>query len=208
MLPISNPLYVRVNAKCDRRISLYGYVRGAPLRNKSRIHLPGCGDFVVNDVTLLPDPCPLSLTGEALACDCTGNYFDDCGFKGNFSTLFRREIEAILPEFELKDIPHNHELYRTYYQLLGPPTGGDVFWGGGYQPKTTQFKSQKGIFIGKRLTVVVNRKDYLCCMETSEVDSRAQLQDRRSPDVHRFMTNLLVYTMKYGGNTDRSEYKR
>ena len=45
-------------------------------------------------------------------------------------------------------------------------------------------------------------------METSEVDSRARLQDRRSPDVHRFMTNLLVYAMKYGGNTDRSEYKR
>lgn len=64
---ISNPEDVRVNAKCDRRASLYGYVRGAHLRNKSRIHLPGCGDFVVNDVTLLPDPCPLSTSGEELA---------------------------------------------------------------------------------------------------------------------------------------------
>ena len=135
-------------------------------------------------------------------------FFDDCGFNGNFTSLFRRELQSVLPEFQLENIPHDHELYRTYYKLSEPPTGGDVFWGGGYQPKPTQFKFQKGIFIGKRLTVVVNRKDYLCCMETSEVDSRAQLQDRRSPDVHRFMTNLLVYTMKYGGNTDRSEYKR
>ena len=64
---ISNPEDVRVNAKCDRRVSLYGYVRGAHLRNKSRIHLPGAGDFVVNDVTLLPDPCPLSAAGDDLA---------------------------------------------------------------------------------------------------------------------------------------------
>ena len=64
---ISNPEDVRVNGKCDRRVSLYGYVRGAHLRNKSRIHLPGAGDFVVNDVTLLPDPCPLSAAGDDLA---------------------------------------------------------------------------------------------------------------------------------------------
>ena len=48
----------------------------------------------------------------------------------------------------------------------------------------------------------------MCAMETAEVDSRATLRDRRSPDLHRFMTNLLVYAMKYGGNTDRSNYDR
>tara|TARA_B100001123_G_scaffold386700_1_gene461371 strand:+ start:177 stop:1892 length:1716 start_codon:yes stop_codon:yes gene_type:complete len=135
-------------------------------------------------------------------------FFDDCGFNGNFASRFRRELQSVLPEFQLANIPHDHKLYKVYYQLAEPPTGGDVFWNSGYKPKPTQFKFQKGIFIGNRLAVVFNRKDYLCCMETSEVDSRARLQDRRSPDVHRFMTNLLVYAMKYGGNTDRSEYKR
>ena len=135
-------------------------------------------------------------------------FFDDCGFNGNFASRFRRELQSVLPEFQLANIPHDHKLYKVYYQLAEPPTGGDVFWNSGYKPKQTQFKFQKGIFIGNRLAVVFNRKDYLCCMETSEVDSRARLQDRRSPDVHRFMTNLLVYAMKYGGNTDRSEYKR
>ena len=135
-------------------------------------------------------------------------FFDDCGFNGNFASRFRRELQAVLPEFQLANIPHDHKLYTVYYKLTEPPTGGDVFWNSGYKPKPTQFKFQKGIFIGTRLAVVFNRKDYLCCMETSEVDSRARLQDRRSPDVHRFMTNLLVYAMKYGGNTDRSEYKR
>merc|ERR1712226_1591160 len=64
---ISNPEDVRVNAKCDRKVSIYGYVRGAHLRNKARVHLPGCGDFVVNEVTLLPDPCPLAASGDNLA---------------------------------------------------------------------------------------------------------------------------------------------
>ena len=79
---------------------------------------------------------------------------------------------------------------------------------GGYRIGTSKFAYQKGIHIGTRLAVVYNRKDYLCAMETAEVDSRASLRSRRSPDVHRFMTNLLVYTMKYGGNTDRTNYRR
>ncbi len=58
--------------------------------------------------------------------------------------------------------------------------------------------------MSSRLAVVYNRKDYMCAMETAEVDGRARLRDRRSPDVQRFMTNLLVYVMKYGGNTDRT----
>ena len=32
---------VRQNPKCDRRISLYGYVRGVPLRQDAPIHIPG-----------------------------------------------------------------------------------------------------------------------------------------------------------------------
>jgi len=57
------------------------------------------------------------------------------------------------------------------------------------------------------LAVVYNRKDYMCAMETAEINSRTMLRMRRSADVHRFMTNLLFYTMKYGGNVDRSQYK-
>ena len=70
---------------------------------------------------------------------------------------------------------------------------------GVYRPISSKFAYQKGIAIGSRLAVVYNRKDYMCSMETAEVDSRARLRDRRSPDVHRFMTNLLVYDMKYRG---------
>ena len=143
-------------------------------------------------------------------------FFDDCGFNGLFAQQVALELGKVFPEYPLKDIPHNHEIYKLYYQLPLPPRGGDVFWaapgagqgaGGVYRPISSKFAYQKGISIGSRLSVVYNRKDYMCSMETAEVDSRARLRDRRSPDVHRFMTNLLVYAMKYGGNTDRTKYQ-
>ena len=81
-------------------------------------------------------------------------------------------------------------------------------WGSENNPKTSKFKYQKGISIERRLGVVFNRKDYMCAMETAEIPSRTMLRMRRSSDVHRFMTNLLVYTMRYGGNTDRSNYTK
>ena len=124
-------------------------------------------------------------------------FFDDCGFNGLFAQQVALELGKVFPEYPLKDIPHNHEIYKLYYQLPRPPRGGDVFWsapgaaqgaGGVYRPISSKFAYQKGISIGSRLAVVYNRKDYMCSMETAEVDSRARLRDRRSPDVYRFMT--------------------
>ena len=142
-------------------------------------------------------------------------FFDDCGFNGNFAAIVQNELQRTFPEYPLRNIDHTHELYTVYYQLLGPPRGGDVFWGnlnkgdsGGYYPTESQFRFQKGITINRRLAVLFNRKDYMCAMETAEVGSRALLRMRRSTDVHRFMTNLLIYQMTYGGNTDRSGFKR
>ena len=142
-------------------------------------------------------------------------FFDDCGFNGNFAALAQNELQRTFPEYPLRNIDHTHELYTVYYQLPRPPRGGDVFWGnlnkgdsGGYFATESQFRFQKGITINRRLSVLFNRKDYLCSMETAEVGSRALLRMRRSNDVHRFMTNLLIYQMTYGGNTDRSGFKR
>ncbi|XP_042674521.1 ribosome biogenesis protein BMS1 homolog [Centrocercus urophasianus] len=59
MEDLTNPEDIRTNPKCDRKISLYGYLRGAYLKNKSQIHMPGVGDFTVSDVSFLPDPCAL-----------------------------------------------------------------------------------------------------------------------------------------------------
>ncbi|KAF8336781.1 hypothetical protein F5887DRAFT_1245706 [Amanita rubescens] len=45
--------------KCDRTVTLYGYLRGTNLRSGAKIHIPGVGDVDVNSVEILGDPCPL-----------------------------------------------------------------------------------------------------------------------------------------------------
>lgn len=133
-------------------------------------------------------------------------FFDDCGFHGLFAHIVAEELEQIFPDYPLELIPYEHEIYSIHYHLQKPPTGGDVFWGNENNAQPTQFRFQKGITIDGRLAVVFNRKDYMCAMETAEIESRTMLRLRRSTDVYRFMTNLLIYTLKYGGNTDRSGY--
>ncbi|XP_062330818.1 ribosome biogenesis protein BMS1 homolog [Osmerus eperlanus] len=59
MEDLTDPEQVRVDPKCDRTVSLYGYLRGTYLKNKGQVHIPGVGDFSVADVSFLPDPCPL-----------------------------------------------------------------------------------------------------------------------------------------------------
>ena len=134
-------------------------------------------------------------------------FFDDCGFNGLFAHIVADELQDIFPEYPLDILPHEHELYSIYYELPKPPTGGDVFWGNENNAQLTQFRFQKGIMIDDRLAVVYNRKDYMCAMETAEIESRTMLRLRRSTDVYRFMSNLLIYALKYGGNTDRTGYK-
>ncbi|XP_044014828.1 ribosome biogenesis protein BMS1 homolog [Aphidius gifuensis] len=56
---LTPPETIRQNSKTDRSISLYGYVRGVPLTKESSIHIAGCGDFRIKDVSYLSDPCPL-----------------------------------------------------------------------------------------------------------------------------------------------------
>ncbi|KAM4524339.1 ribosome biogenesis protein BMS1 homolog isoform 2-T3 [Odontesthes bonariensis] len=59
MEDLTDPEKVRTDPKCDRTVSLYGYLRGTHLKNKGQVHIPGVGDFQVTDVNFLPDPCAL-----------------------------------------------------------------------------------------------------------------------------------------------------
>lgn len=46
-------------SKCDRDVTLYGYVRGSHLKQSMKIHLIGAGDFEISAISALSDPCPL-----------------------------------------------------------------------------------------------------------------------------------------------------
>ncbi len=133
-------------------------------------------------------------------------FFDDCGFNGLFADEVKSILREVLPEYSLENIPRTHEIFNCYYNLPGPPRGSEMFWGSENEGKGAVFPYLMGITIGRRLAVVFCRKDYLCAIETVEIPSHTQLRYRYSPDVYKFMTNLVVYAMKYGGITDRSDY--
>ena len=131
-------------------------------------------------------------------------FFDYCGDGGNeksFATLVETELRTVFPEYPLTTLNTRHEIFQSYFKLTKTPVGGSTFWGTDYKGGNTKWRSIKGISVpgrlGKsRLGVVFCPLDYLCSMETAEVDSRAPLAARRSSDVYRFMTNMFVYQMR------------
>ncbi|GMR58396.1 hypothetical protein PMAYCL1PPCAC_28591, partial [Pristionchus mayeri] len=49
---------IRNDPAANRAVCLYGWVRGAHLRQGSAVHIPGVGDLRIKEVSSLPDPCP------------------------------------------------------------------------------------------------------------------------------------------------------
>jgi ribosome biogenesis protein BMS1 len=56
---ITDPSITEENPAVNRRVSFYGYVRGTNLKPSQKVHLIGVGDFKIDRITVLPDPCPL-----------------------------------------------------------------------------------------------------------------------------------------------------
>ncbi|KAJ0969389.1 hypothetical protein J5N97_022266 [Dioscorea zingiberensis] len=56
---VTPPGRLHENRKCDRNITLYGYLRGCNLKRGSKVHIAGVGDCAIAGVTSLSDPCPL-----------------------------------------------------------------------------------------------------------------------------------------------------
>ena len=131
-------------------------------------------------------------------------FFDYCGDGGNeksFATLVETELRTVFPEYPLTTLNIQHEVFQCYFKLERTPVGGSAFWGTNYKGGNNKWRHIKGISVqgrlGKpRLAVVFCPLDYLCSMETAEIDSRAPLSARRSTDVYRFMTNMFVYQMR------------
>ncbi|MFQ6624704.1 hypothetical protein Gotur_003321, partial [Gossypium turneri] len=56
---VTPPERVQMSSKCDRNVTLYGYLRGCNLKKGTKVHIAGVGDFSLAGVTGLSDPCPL-----------------------------------------------------------------------------------------------------------------------------------------------------
>ncbi len=56
---VTHPQTVAENPSTPRTTVLYGWTRGSPLKRGQAVHLPGVGDFVMSEVSVLDDPCAL-----------------------------------------------------------------------------------------------------------------------------------------------------
>lgn len=66
-LDVTPPTEIEANPKCDRTISLYGYLRGTNFPAEgARVHIPGVGDLSVSNIEGLPDPCPTPFLDQAI----------------------------------------------------------------------------------------------------------------------------------------------
>jgi ribosome biogenesis protein BMS1 len=65
---VTHPTKIEEDPKCDRTITLSGYLRGTNFAAKGqRVHIPGLGDFTVSSMEALPDPCPTPYMTQAIA---------------------------------------------------------------------------------------------------------------------------------------------
>ncbi|GAP93252.2 putative ribosome biogenesis protein bms1 protein [Rosellinia necatrix] len=70
---LTHPNQIEEDAKCDRSVAIYGYLRGGVnfSVDNQKVHIPGVGDFVVKRCEALPDPCP-SPAQQAAVAKATG----------------------------------------------------------------------------------------------------------------------------------------
>ncbi|KAG3196622.1 Ribosome biogenesis protein bms1, partial [Phytophthora cactorum] len=54
---VTAPDDIQRNPMVDRTVTLYGYLRGTHLKPGMKMHIAGAGDFFMDSVTAMPDPC-------------------------------------------------------------------------------------------------------------------------------------------------------
>ena len=112
-----------------------------------------------------------------------------------WSRKMKRELVEILPEYPMKRIENDHELYHSYYTLGGPPPGLSA------SEHSFAFARQpylEGISIDGQLAVIYCQEGYAWMMSGSYYEPQ--------PSVFRFMTNIIIYALTHSGLSDKSRY--
>ncbi|KAL7684327.1 putative ribosome biogenesis protein Bms1/Tsr1 [Plasmopara halstedii] len=65
MEDVTAPDDIQQNAMIDRRVTLYGYLRGTHLKPGMKVHIAGAGDFFMDSLTAMPDPCSVPSSKRA-----------------------------------------------------------------------------------------------------------------------------------------------
>ena len=129
--------------------------------------------------------------------------FDDCGVDAPAQAMikiFQAQMRLVMPEYGIERIANDHPVYRSFYELAGPPVGFDIFWWGTRPPKLNFLE---GISVGDKLVAMMIRRDYMCAMEAVNLPTRSV---NYSPGVYRWATNVVVYSLTTGNISDYKDY--
>jgi hypothetical protein len=129
--------------------------------------------------------------------------FDDCGVNAPTQAMikmFQAQMRLVMPEYGIERLENDHEIYRNFYEIGGPPVGFDIFWWGTRPPKRNFLE---GISMGDKLVAVMVRRDYMCAMESVNLPTRSI---NYSPGVYRWATNMVVYSLTHGNISDYKDY--
>lgn len=111
---------------------------------------------------------------------------------GEFLSSIKEILKQALPEYPIKKIPKDHEIYRNFYELAEVPRG---------HAKTSS--ELEGIFIDGRLAVILSDKSYSTLWATTGSPELGYI-----PEAFQFGVNVIIYAVTHGKISDYSGYTK
>ena len=126
----------------------------------------------------------------------------------------QKVLREILPEYPLRIVQNDHEIYRSFFSLGGPlrfPLREDNC--AAYSLHLGSYSELKGVFVGNRLAVLVDTESMMHVLDAAVQNpfmggyaNYNKLMDELAPHAARQMINITVYAMTHGGISDYSDY--
>ncbi|WP_370087711.1 DUF4159 domain-containing protein [Ekhidna sp.] len=116
-------------------------------------------------------------------------FVDDCNhdIEGLFAKSFENQMEDLFGTGELKKIPNDHILYRSFFEFDGPPATSQELNGWGDDLVHDYLKA---IEVDGRIGVLYSNKDYGC-----EWDYDFRNKRWYKIDNTRFSVNIITYAL-------------
>lgn len=133
------------------------------------------------------------------------------GFVSSIQTI----LKEVLPDSQTTLINNDHEIYRIYYEMNGPPIGAEIF-GKNYVERMRKLVKAKfgeelpneelpnninyleGTFLKENLLALYSHRNYWLYLTEDVWDSTKATK--------HFFSNVLVYAITHGNIADYSDY--
>lgn len=110
---------------------------------------------------------------------------------GEFLTSIKEVLKQMLPEYPIKIIPKEHDIYHNVYELTESPRG---------HAQTSS--DLEGVFIDGRLAAILSNRSY------STLWANTFSSTEYIPEVFQFSLNVIVYAVTHGKIADYSGYTK